>query len=79
MEILAEAGCTILCSTCGACLGVHSGNIGDDEVCVATTNRNFLGRMGSKTSGVYLTSPLTAAASAITGYVADPRDFLKGA
>lgn len=79
LEILAEAGCTILCSTCGACLGVHSGNIGDDEVCVATTNRNFLGRMGSKTSGVYLASPLTAAASAITGYVTDPRDFLKGA
>ena len=79
LEILAEAGCTILCSTCGACLGVHSGNIGDNEVCVATTNRNFLGRMGSKSSGVYLASPLTAAASAITGYITDPRNFLKGA
>ena len=79
LETLAEAGCTILCSTCEACLGVHSGNIGDNEVCVATTNRNFLGRMGSKSSGVYLASPLTAAASAVTGYITDPRDFLKGA
>ena len=79
LETLAEAGCTILCSTCGACLGVHSGNIGDNEVCVATTNRNFLGRMGSKSSGVYLASPLTAAAAAVTGYVTDPREFLKGA
>lgn len=75
---LADAGCTILSSTCGACLGVHSGSIGDDEVCVATTNRNFLGRMGSKFSGVYLASPLTAAASALTGYIADPREFMKG-
>ena len=78
LETLADAGCTILGSTCGACLGVHSGNIGDNEICVATTNRNFLGRMGSKSSGVYLASPLTAAATALTGELTDPREFLKG-
>ena len=78
LETLADAGCTILSSTCGACLGVHSGIIGDNEICVSTTNRNFLGRMGSKTSGVYLTSPITAAATALTGYLADPREFIRG-
>lgn len=77
LEALADAGCTILSPTCGACLGVHSGILADDEVCVATTNRNFLGRMGSKSSGVYLASPLTAAASAITGYIEDPRQFME--
>ncbi|WBW49392.1 aconitase/3-isopropylmalate dehydratase large subunit family protein [Peptoniphilus equinus] len=76
LSILADAGCIILGSTCGACLGVHSGNIGDHEVCVSTTNRNFLGRMGSKSSGVYLVSPLTAAATALTGKLTDPRKFL---
>ena len=76
LEMLADAGCTILGSTCGACLGVHSGNIGDNEVCVSTTNRNFLGRMGSKSSGVYLASPLTAAATALTGCLTDPREFM---
>lgn len=78
LAVLSDAGCTILSSTCGACLGVHSGNIGDNEVCVSTTNRNFLGRMGSKTSGVYLTSPLTAAATALTGRLTDPREFMEG-
>ncbi len=74
LEILSDAGATILASSCGACLGIHSGALASDEVCISTTNRNFLGRMGSKSSEVYLASPVTVAASAITGFVTDPRD-----
>lgn len=76
LDILADAGATVLASTCGACLGVHSGAIGAGEVCVSTTNRNFIGRMGSAKGAVYLASPLTAAASALTGQLTDPREFM---
>lgn len=76
LDILSEAGATVLASTCGACLGLHSGTIGSGEVCVSTTNRNFIGRMGSKYGDVYLAPAATAAATALEGRLADPRAYL---
>lgn len=75
LTTLSEAGATVLASSCGACLGVHSGAIGAGEVCVSSTNRNFIGRMGSKKSEVYLASPLSVAVAAVTGHLADPREY----
>lgn len=75
LDILMDAGASILAPTCGACVGLHSGVIAAGERCVSTTNRNFKGRMGSYESEVYLASPATVAASAIEGCLADPRDF----
>jgi 3-isopropylmalate/(R)-2-methylmalate dehydratase large subunit len=77
LETLSEAGAIVLASSCGACLGIHSGAIGAGEVCLSSTNRNFLGRMGSKQSEVYLSSPATVAASAIEGKITDPRKYLE--
>ena len=75
MEILIEAGAVVSNPTCGACLGGYMGILGDNERCVATTNRNFVGRMGARTSEIYLANSAVAAASAIAGKIVDPRDI----
>lgn len=74
LQIFIDAGATITHPTCGACAGVGPGSLGDGEVCVAAQNRNGWGRMGSETSEIYLSSPTTAAATAIQGHIADPRE-----
>jgi 3-isopropylmalate/(R)-2-methylmalate dehydratase large subunit len=76
LNIFQDAQCVVAAPTCGACLGGFMGILADEEKCVSTTNRNFVGRMGHPTSGVYLASPATAAASAIEGKLTDPRKYL---
>ena len=78
-DILVDAGCKLGPSGCAACLGGPSdtfGRLNTPITCISTTNRNFPGRMGDKKAGVYLASPLTVAASALTGHVTDPREFV---
>lgn len=72
MDVFIEAGAAVSTPTCGPCLGGYMGILADGERCVATTNRNFIGRMGHTTSEIYLASPAVAAASAIAGKIAAP-------
>lgn len=79
IDIFRNAGCQIGQASCAACLGGPSdtfGRLNNAEVCISTTNRNYPGRMGSKQSQVYLASPYTVAASAVTGQITDPRVFI---
>jgi 3-isopropylmalate/(R)-2-methylmalate dehydratase large subunit len=76
MAILTEAGAILMPSGCGACAGYGAGVLAEKEVCIASTARNFKGRMGAASAEVYLGSPYTVAASAVAGHLSDPRDFL---
>ena len=75
IKIFLDAGATVGPPTCGACCGAHMGVLAKGEICISTTNRNFPGRMGHVESQTYLSSPLVAAASAVTGKITDPRDL----
>jgi 3-isopropylmalate/(R)-2-methylmalate dehydratase large subunit len=73
LQDIADAGAVVTNSTCGACFGYHMGIVGPGEVCLTSSTRNFTGRMGSTEAEIYMASPATVAASAVCGYITDPR------
>ena len=75
-ETFLESGAVFTNATCGACVGTHLGVLGENETCLSTSPRNYTGRMGATSSKIYLSSPATAAASALEGHIADPRRYL---
>ncbi|MEK9551881.1 MAG: aconitase family protein, partial [Alphaproteobacteria bacterium] len=78
MSILEDAGAQFLANSCGICAGYGDDRLAEDEVCLSSTARNFKGRMGAPGSQVYLASPYTVAASAVTGSMRDPREIMEG-
>jgi homoaconitate hydratase family protein len=76
IEVFINSGAVVGHSTCGPCIGGHLGVLGPEEVCISSSNRNFIGRMGSPSSQVYLASPATVAASALKGEITDPREVM---
>jgi methanogen homoaconitase large subunit len=76
IEIFINAGAVVGNCTCGPCIGGHLGVLGPDEICISSTNRNFVGRMGDPSSKVYLASPATIAASALKGKISDPSEVV---
>jgi 3-isopropylmalate/(R)-2-methylmalate dehydratase large subunit len=75
-EIFLQSGAVFTNATCGACVGTHLGVLGENETCLSTSPRNYVGRMGATTAKIYLGSPATAAASALEGHIVDPRRYL---
>lgn len=78
MQVFEQAGARILPNACGICAGYGADRLDEDQTCISSTARNFKGRMGAASSKVWLASPLTVAASAVAGRIADPREFLEG-
>lgn len=76
LDALVSAGASVIPPGCGPCLGTHNGIPGDDETVISTANRNFKGRMGNESAGIYLGSPATVMASAIEGKITDPRNYV---